>query len=107
MKVANNQGKWLLKKMMHGILPDDVIYRKKMGFPTPMKLMLQRELGEYAKDILTSRDSLLNDFFCRKAVARLLEEHATNRDDHHRTIWQLIVLEQWLRHDSSYAVAST
>lgn len=86
-----------MKKMMEGILPNDIIYRKKMGFPTPLKLMFQGDLSKYARDTLTSSTAHLHDFFDKAQIERLLEEHTEGKHDHHRALWQLIVLEEWLQ----------
>ena len=96
-KVKNGEGKYILKKMMEGILPKDIIYRKKMGFPTPLKLMFQGDLSDYARSTLRSSDTCLNDFFQGDQIDRLLGEHAAGKHDHHRVLWQLIVLEEWLK----------
>lgn len=95
-KVRNGQGKFLLKKMMEGLLPDEVIYRKKMGFPTPLKTMFQGQLRAYAEDLLLSANANLHRFFRRDAIQSILREHASGTHDHHRVIWQMVVLEQWL-----------
>ena len=46
LKLRGNSAKYLLKKACEGILPNEIIYRKKMGFPTPFKRwLLQPEAG--------------------------------------------------------------
>ena len=95
-KIRNGQGKYLLKKMMEGILPKEIIYRKKMGFPTPLKMMFAGDLYGYAQDVLLSSSTELSVYFSRTRIEEILQEHKTQKMDHHRLIWQLIVLEQWL-----------
>ncbi|GAB3001827.1 asparagine synthase (glutamine-hydrolyzing) [Psychrosphaera aestuarii] len=96
-KIKKGEGKYPLKKMMEGILPNDIIYRKKMGFPTPLKMMFQNELKDYAQDLLLSDDSKLHQFFKVERIQQLITEHNANKYDHHKTLWQLVVLEEWLR----------
>ena len=96
-KIKKGEGKYPLKKMMEGILPNDIIYRKKMGFPTPLKLMFQNELKGYARDLLLSDNTKLHQFFNVERIKQLIEEHNANKYDHHKTLWQLVVLEEWLR----------
>ena len=96
-KIKKGEGKYPLKKMMEGILPNDIIYRKKMGFPTPLKLMFQNELRSYAEDLLLSTDTKLLQFFNKSRIEQLIEEHNNDKFDHHKTLWQLVVLEEWLR----------
>jgi len=96
-KIKKGEGKYVLKKMMESVLPKEIIYRKKMGFPTPLKLMFQNELREYASDLLLSEHTKLNQFFKVERIQQLIDEHNSNKFDHHKTLWQLIVLEEWLR----------
>ena len=99
-KIKKGEGKYPLKKMMEGILPNDIIYRKKMGFPTPLKLMFQNELRDYAKDLLLSDNTKLHQFFKIERIKQLIEEHNADKYDHHKTLWQLVVLEEWLKKNS-------
>ncbi|MGJ8682408.1 asparagine synthase (glutamine-hydrolyzing) [Paraglaciecola sp.] len=96
-KIKKGEGKYPLKKMMEGILPKEIIYRKKMGFPTPLKLMFQNELRDYAESLLLSEDTKLNQFFKKERIEQLIQEHNADKYDHHKTLWQLVVLEEWLR----------
>ena len=96
-KIKKGEGKYPLKKMMEGILPKDIIYRKKMGFPTPLKLMFQNELRAYAENLLLSADTKLHQFFKKARIKQLIQEHKNDKFDHHKTLWQLVVLEEWLR----------
>jgi asparagine synthase (glutamine-hydrolysing) len=96
-KIKKGEGKYPLKKMMEGILPNDIIYRKKMGFPTPLKLMFQNELRDYAENLLLSAETKLHQFFRKERIEQLIQEHNNDKFDHHKTLWQLVVLEEWLR----------
>jgi len=96
-KIKKGEGKYPLKKMMEGILPNDIIYRKKMGFPTPLKLMFQNELRDYAENLLLSAETKLHQFFKKSRIEQLIQEHNNDKFDHHKTLWQLVVLEEWLR----------
>ncbi|MBA6381814.1 asparagine synthase (glutamine-hydrolyzing) [Colwellia sp. BRX10-6] len=96
-KIKNGEGKYPLKKMMEGILPRKIIYRKKMGFPTPLKLMFQNDLREYTAGLLLSDETRLTEYFKLSRIQQLIDEHNNDKFDHHRVLWQLVVLEEWLR----------
>ncbi len=96
-KIRNGAGKYILKKMMAGILPEEIIHRKKMGFPTPLKMMFEGDLYGYARDVLLSGGSEVSAYFSTGQIEKILQEHKAHKMDHHRVIWQMIVLEQWLR----------
>jgi asparagine synthase (glutamine-hydrolysing) len=96
-KIRNGHGKYILKKMMEGVLPKQIVHRKKMGFPTPLQMMFAGELHSYAQDVLLSSSSQIATYFSIKRIEEILSEHHKKKMDHHRLIWQLIVLEQWFQ----------
>lgn len=100
-KVRNNQGKYILKKMMEGLLPNNIISRKKMGFPTPLKMMFENDLSDYASDLLLSDNARIANYFTKERVSQLMNEHTSKQHDHHRILWQLVVLEEWLGNNFS------
>ena len=48
-------------------------------------------------NILADGESLMYDFLDRQAVEKLQKEHKAGRNDNHKLLFSLIVLEQWLR----------
>jgi asparagine synthase (glutamine-hydrolysing) len=99
-KVNKGQGKYVLKKMLEGLLPDQIIYRKKMGFPTPLKLMFQNEMKDYAYALLLNSNTKVHQYFEKNIIKNLLDQHAQSQHDHHRVLWQLVVLEEWLNQNT-------
>ena len=95
-KIKNGESKYILKKMMEPILPKEIIYRKKMGFPTPLKLMFRQELAQYAKDLLLSDGAKIHTLFNAHVIEDVVSTHYNQTHDHHRLLWQLVVLEEWL-----------
>jgi len=96
-KINKGQGKYLLKKMLEGLLPEEIIYRKKMGFPTPLKVMFQTNMKDYAIDLLLASNAKTHAYFKKNQIETLLKQHIEGKIDHHRILWQLIVLEEWLK----------
>jgi asparagine synthase (glutamine-hydrolysing) len=90
-------GKHVLKEAVEDLLPHDIIYRKKMGFPTPWAYWLAGpQLNDLEKMLLSPR-TLERGFFQPEAVKKMFAEHRANRRDHGNRIWRLLNLETWLR----------
>ncbi|MCG3199394.1 MAG: Asparagine synthetase [glutamine-hydrolyzing] 1 [bacterium] len=89
--------KRLLRKVMKGKLPEEVLARKKLGFNPPMGVWLQEDsrklLSEWLHPDVLRRRGLLE----ASEVNRLVEEHRTRRRDHGLPLWSLVVLEAWMR----------
>lgn len=96
-KIAGTDTKHVLKKALDGALPERILKRKKMGFPTPLEIMFRGELFDYAHDLLLSEAAIGRGYFDRGAVQSLLSDHKRGRASNHREIWQLVVLEEWHR----------
>ena len=94
-KIRRGQAKYILKKAVEDLLPRDIIYRKKMGFPTPLKAWLR---GPAARDILTlleKPDGLLAQYCDRSYLRTLLARHQHGAEDATDRIWNLLNLQLW------------
>jgi len=89
------QNKYILKKAMEGFLPNEILYRKKLGFPTPLSVMFKGELYDFVAQIIDSQESHERGYFNPLEIKRILKEHKNGVEDHHRVLWQLLVLELW------------
>src|SRR5690606_34846846 len=96
-KVYRGRTKIVLKRALQNLLPDTIINRRKMGFPTPLELMFRGELFDYARDLLLSRRAVDRGYFDQGEVQKMLTEHHRGRAKHDRELWQLVVLEEWHR----------
>lgn len=97
MKLRGSTVKWILKQAMQDRLPTEILVREKVGFPTPLALMFQKDLSGYLRDLLLSGRCLNRAYFRGPAIERLIEEHISKKQNHHKVLWQLVVLEEWHR----------
>jgi asparagine synthase (glutamine-hydrolysing) len=90
-------GKFILKHAVEDLLPREVIYRKKMGFPTPWDHWLAgAQLDEIERMLLAPR-STGRGLFRPETVRRLFAEHRAGSRDHGNRIWRLLNFELWQR----------
>ncbi|MBI3475656.1 MAG: asparagine synthase (glutamine-hydrolyzing) [Acidobacteria bacterium] len=90
-------GKTILKKAMEDILPHSIIYRPKLGFPTPWSGWLAGPRLETIRAMLLEPRSLDRGFFRRDAINLLFDEHRDKHRDNYDRIWRLLNLEMWHR----------
>ena len=98
LRVRGSQGKALLKRAMRRYLPDDILYRPKQGFVTPIAAWLRGPLASEARAIATSAAIARTHWFDPSAVSAIAEAHISGRSDHSRLLWQLLMLDRSLRH---------
>jgi asparagine synthase (glutamine-hydrolysing) len=96
LRLRRGEGKWLLKKTMRRYLPDDILFRQKQGFVTPIAQWFRGPLAEAARSIGSSAALARTGWFENRRLSSLAEAHITGRSDHSRLLWQLLMLEKSL-----------
>jgi asparagine synthase (glutamine-hydrolysing) len=89
--------KSLLRRAMAGVLPDEILRRRKMGFGVPMAGWLRREWREFVQDLLFSTRTIERGYFVPAEVRRCVDEHMSGRATHTHRIWNLVMIEMWHR----------
>ncbi|MCY3780131.1 MAG: asparagine synthase (glutamine-hydrolyzing) [Chloroflexi bacterium] len=96
LKLRGSRTKHILKEAARGLLPDEIIERKKHGFGVPLGAWLRRDMGP-ARELLLSRRARERGLLDMAAVERLIDEHEAGLRDHSRQLWALLTLEEWQR----------
>lgn len=94
MRVRRGQGKYLMKRSLEKYLPEDILYRPKMGFVTPISQWFRGPLAETARGISNSSILEQSGWFEADSLSKLAEDHIGGKSDNSRTLWQLVVLEK-------------
>ncbi len=95
-RIKGRQGKYLLKHTMERYLPNDILYRSKMGFVTPLAQWFRGPLAQQARAIAKSGTLSRTGWFDTVHVANLAEDHIAGRSDNSRVLWQLMMLDRSL-----------
>jgi len=90
-------GKSILKAAVKDLLPSSIVYRKKMGFPTPWAYWLEGTTIDHIQEQLTEPRTLERGLFRPEAINRIIAEHRAGHRDHGNRIWRLLNLELWFR----------
>jgi asparagine synthase (glutamine-hydrolysing) len=96
LRVRGTTGKWLMKAVMRPTLPDDVLFRPKMGFVTPIAAWFRGPLASAARGLTDHGMLAATGWFEPAAIAALVDAHLSGRADTSRTLWQLLMLEKSL-----------
>jgi asparagine synthase (glutamine-hydrolysing) len=96
-EIKGMAGKFILKEAVADLLPAEIVYRKKMGFPTPWAYWLAGPQLEEIERLLLEPRSQARGLFRRKAIQRIFDEHRAGHRDHGNRIWRLLNLELWQR----------
>lgn len=89
--------KYLLKKAAEGIIPNEIIYRKKQGFAAPIKEWLKKD---WYNEVY---NSLINSFFVKEKIfnidyiKKIYYFHMQGKFNFHNEIFILYILNLWYK----------
>lgn len=99
-KVKNGVAKFILKDILHDYLPSQYFNRPKQGFSIPLARWLKNDLHFLIDDNLN--ETIINKFgvLDSKYVTGLVKKfNDGNHDFLFQRLWNLIILQQWLRNN--------
>jgi asparagine synthase (glutamine-hydrolysing) len=97
MKMHGAEGKYLFKKAMEPHLPNDVLYRPKMGFSVPLGRWLRGPLRARVRSSLLDGHVAESGWFDAATIKRLIEQHESGARDHSTPLWTLLMYDAFLR----------
>jgi len=97
LKLKGITTKYILKQALAGLIPQEIIRRKKHGFGVPVGRWFRTGLKTYIRNMLLSQETLRRGYFHESVLRRLIEEHQSGKRDHGHRLWALLTLEIWHR----------
>lgn len=95
LKIHGSTAKYVLKEAVKDLLPEEIVHRKKMGFPTPLKSWLLDRGSAPLYDLLEERDGLIAQYLDLRFVRDLARRHREGIEDATDRLWNLINLQLW------------
>jgi len=105
-KIRRQQGKIALKRAAEAWLPHEIVHRPKASFSAPLRAWVRSDLREVIQDVLVAGDLVGSGMVRREALAQLITDDQTGREDRSKQIWQLLTLEMWYRNAQAKGVAT-
>ena len=90
-------GKYILKQAVSGLVPGEILHRRKHGFGVPIRDWINEQLRDRIRDTLTDACTRQRGYFEPRYISSLLDEHERRRRDHCTALWALLMLELWHR----------
>ena len=92
-KVNFKNTKVLLREAFKDEIPQHMVKKKKIGFPTPIRVWLKEDLGDVVRQ--TINEAQINDLINKDYAIKLLDNHIQGYDDNSRKIWSIYVFCLW------------
>lgn len=94
LKTKNGVPKYLFKKAMDGLVPDEILYGRKKGFGVPYGYWLKTSLKEYFLTQLKTNQ--VKSFIDIKIVEEIFDEHVRGKGNYGFLLWKTLILCIWL-----------
>ena len=95
LKIHGKTQKYIFKRAVEDLLPHDIVYRKKMGFPTPIRSWLLAKRAEPLYAALRDKHGFLASIVDGKALDHLIGRHLAQQEDATDRLWRLLNLQLW------------
>ena len=90
--------KYILKKVSKDYIPEEIINRKKQGFPLPLQKWFKEDFYEESKNLLLSEGSRIRMVANIDNLKEWIENKGNIRDEQFgQKLWMLLSLELWLK----------
>ena len=97
LKLNGREGKYIFKKTMEPYLPDNILYRKKMGFAVPLASWFRGPLKEKVRSAVLGPVLAQTGYFNADYLHELVEQHQSGLRDYSTPLWTLLMFESFLR----------
>jgi asparagine synthase (glutamine-hydrolysing) len=94
-KIKGFTKKYILRKAVNGLLPEENIRRRKMGFGVPVGQWFRGELKVFLRETVLSDSSLKRGYFRPDAIRKIVEDHISGKKDYTFQLWAILMLELW------------
>jgi asparagine synthase (glutamine-hydrolysing) len=95
LKIKGGAQKYIFKKAVEDLLPREIVHRKKMGFPTPLRTWLHDPRMQPVYKRLLDPSGFLASVVDLEFAEQLISRHLSNREDATDRVWRLLNLQVW------------
>lgn len=92
-KINSGEGKHILKKIAEPILPREIVYRKKMGFPVPTKDWFKGGLHSKIQEVVSELED--GSWLNTANLDNIVLKHKVGVEDHSKILMTLLVFAEW------------
>jgi asparagine synthase (glutamine-hydrolysing) len=95
MKIRSGREKHILKEAMRGLIPDEILSRRKEGFVLPVDQWLLSELRPIVEDRLSESNLASHGMLQPSAVRHILDLHFSGQANNGPRIWNIFMFQVW------------
>jgi len=97
LKLRGREGKYLFKRALEPYLPQEILYRPKMGFSVPLAGWFRGPLRQQVRDAVLGPVMTDSGYFNPRFLREMVDEHQSGARDYSVSLWSLLMFEAFLR----------
>jgi asparagine synthase (glutamine-hydrolysing) len=107
-RIGPSAGKLMLREVLRGLVPAEIVARPKQGFGIPVGVWLKGPLRPWAESLLDESRLRQEGFLSPGPIRRKWAEHLAGTHDRQSEIWAAVVFQEWLAgtYDSPAALSA-
>ena len=98
LKIRNGVTRYILKKAVDGLIPHEIIHRRKQGFAAPVNEWLRTDWKGFLQQRLSSSPLLKRGIFRQEFIQSMINRHANQKQQAGGQLWTLLNLFLWYDH---------
>lgn len=95
--IKNKKTKFIIKELSKRYLPEKVYKRRKMGFSIPLNSWIKKNSKKFISDFENDKDQFNSLNLNLKSILNKFNDHSTGKKDWSGYLWNLIILQNWLK----------
>jgi len=96
LKVHGTKSKYIAKEALADLVPQEILHRKKAGFPVPYAAWLRNELKDWVRGVILDPQAISRGYFQKSSIEKLIRDDAAFQN-RQKEILSLVSLELWHR----------
>jgi asparagine synthase (glutamine-hydrolysing) len=96
-KIRAGETKYLLKKALRGVLPNEILDRPKTGFSVPYKTWMRGDLGDWLLELLNDKWVRNSGILDARYISSILEKHRRGEGRYGFLLYKLMILALWVQ----------
>jgi asparagine synthase (glutamine-hydrolysing) len=100
------ESKAIFKKALRGLLPEEVLRRRKRGFAIPLGDWFRNDLTGFVRETLLSETAKARGMFDTSYIEQIIKLHESGRSQDER-LWMLVSFELWCRQFLDSGISSS
>jgi asparagine synthase (glutamine-hydrolysing) len=106
MKVRGGRGKHILRELLYGMVPRELVERPKAGFGIPVGQWIKGPLRPWAEELLDPGRLRAEGWFDAQAVSRRWRDHLSGVRESTPALWAILMFQAWLDAERGSAAAA-